>query len=244
MSWCQTRRSTSPTETSPSTSVPSSSPATTSRRRSRLPFVATLTSKRAGVRASTRSSSGSGRARVERSGSPASFWANGSTRRSAASRPSASTAVGRASSCCTSSAAPTTPWVDREGKPAGWRGYLGLGAELGNRACRVDPRGHRVARGASRPDPAPALRHGGRPRPSGQRWKTSTSSRRTPARGEAWHDRRTNPGRRSARPGCRSPMATRSFSTASISRSPKARSSPSSGRTAPARRPWSASCRP
>ena len=43
------------------------------------------------------------------------------------------------------------------------------------------------------------------------------------------------------RPGSARPSATRSCSTASTSRSPRARSSPCSGPTAPARRPWSTS---
>ena len=33
----------------------------------------------------------------------------------------------RASSSSTSSAAPTTRWSTQDGKPAGWRGYLGIG---------------------------------------------------------------------------------------------------------------------
>ena len=58
---------------------------------------------------------------------------------------------------------PDFSMVDAEGKPAGWRGYLGIGnVSYGNVARRVDPRGRRDARGASRADPAAALRQGRR----------------------------------------------------------------------------------
>ena len=80
---CRTRRSTSPRETFPSTSARRSSPATTCPPRSPRLFDATSTSKRDGEKASTRSSSGSGPARAARSGSSASSWVSGTTRRRA-----------------------------------------------------------------------------------------------------------------------------------------------------------------
>ena len=69
--------------------------------------------------------------------------------------------------------------VDQDGKPAGWRGYLGIGnLSYGISAAQADPRGHRVARRASPRDPAAALRHG-RPRSrSSRRSRTSTSDPR------------------------------------------------------------------
>ena len=117
---CRTRRSTSPTETCPSISAPRSLPATTSRPHRR--GAPSLRRGRGGPRerASTRSSCGSARARAARSDSPGSCWASGSTRRPAASRPSASTAAGRASSSSTSSAARTARWsMPRASRPAG-----------------------------------------------------------------------------------------------------------------------------
>ena len=74
---------------------------------------------------------------------------------------------------------PDYTMVDAEGKPAGWRGYLGIGEhQLRERAWRVDPRGRRVRSrsfaSGSRPSSttwSPAL-------PSGPRWKTSTSEPR------------------------------------------------------------------
>ena len=73
----------------------------------------------------------------------------------------------------------TAEWtmVDAEGKPAGWRGYLGIGnVSYGTQAGRVDPRGRRHPRRAPREDPAPAVRHGRRRPPSSRRSRTSTSS--------------------------------------------------------------------
>ena len=50
---------------------------------------------------------------------------------------------------------PDYTMVDAEGKPAGWRGYLGIGnISYGSVARRVDPRGRRDPRGAPRADPA------------------------------------------------------------------------------------------
>ena len=73
--------------------------------------------------------------------------------------------------------------VDDEGKPAGWRGYLGIGdISYGSAPSRGDPRGRRVARGASRPDPAPALRHGRRPGPAARRGRPRHLSRRRTGR--------------------------------------------------------------
>ena len=60
--------------------------------------------------------------------------------------------------------------VDAEGKPAGWRGYLGIGnISYGHHARRVDPRGRRDPRRASPEGPAAALRHGRELRPAAAR---------------------------------------------------------------------------
>ena len=81
---------------------------------------------------------------------------------------------------------PDFTMVDAEGKPAGWRGYLGIGnISYGSIARRVDPRGRRDARRAPRADPAAALRHGRRlgPAARGRRPRHLTSpSRRSPGR--------------------------------------------------------------
>ena len=85
------------------------------------------TSKKAGVRASTRSSSGSGPARVERSGSPASSsgeWLHSSFSRVETFR----VYRGRKGKFVLHiERSPDFTVVDSEGKPAGWRGYLGIG---------------------------------------------------------------------------------------------------------------------
>ena len=79
---------------------------------------------------------------------------------------------------------PDCTMVDAEGKPAGWRGYLGIGnVSYGTTPGRVDARGRRVARGAPRADPAAALRHASPARPSSRPWKTSTSDPRRRHRG-------------------------------------------------------------
>ena len=69
--------------------------------------------------------------------------------------------------------------VDQDGKPAGWRGYLGIGnLSYGIQRRPGEPRGRRVARRASRARPAAALRHG-RPRSrASPRSRTSTSDPR------------------------------------------------------------------
>ena len=148
---CRTRPSTSPMETSRSTSAPRSSPATTSRRRSPLPSAATSTSRRAGARASTRSSSGSDPARAARSASSASSsgeWVNTSSSRVETFRVYRGR-TGKFVLHIERSADYTM--VDAEGKPAGWRGYLGHRQhQLRQHARRVDPRGHRDPRRAPR----------------------------------------------------------------------------------------------
>ena len=241
MSWCRTRRSMSPTETSHSTSAPRSSPATTSRRRSPRPSVAMSTSRRVDARASTRSSSASGLGKgrkVRFTGVLLGEWLNTSSSRVETFRVYRGR-KGKFVLHIERSADYTM--VDAEGKPAGWRGYLGIGnISYGSTPGESTLEVIETLEELREQDPAAALRHGRRLTPSAPRWKTSTSDPRP-------HRRR--PGRcgmtaigsrsRSARPVCASPTASRSSSTASISRSPKARSSPSSGRTAPARRPRS-----
>ena len=112
-------------------------------------------------------------------------------------------------------------------------------------ARRVDPRRHRHARRAPRADPAAALRHGRRLGTAARLSRISTSDPR-PLDAVAWavrHDGGRSPVGDPAPPACASRTASRSSSTASTLRSPKARSSPSSGRTAPARRRRSRSSR-
>ena len=137
----------------PSTDEPSSSPATTSRRRSRPPFVAMSTSRKAGVRASTRSSCESGRARVVSpvTGVLLGEWLNSTFSRVETFR----VYRGRKGKFVLHiERSPDFTAVDREGKPAGWRGYLGLGdISYGDLAGQIDPRGRRVAGGAAQPDP-------------------------------------------------------------------------------------------
>ena len=163
MSPCRTRPSTSPTGTSPSTSAPRSSPATTSRLPSRPPSVATSTSRRVCERGSTRSSCGSGPARAGRSVSPGVLlgkWVNSSFNRVD------SFEVYRSRTgkfVLHVERGPDYTMVDAQGKPAGWRGYLGIGnISYGNSPGESTLEVVADARGASRADPAPALRHGRR----------------------------------------------------------------------------------
>ena len=164
MRTCRTRRSMSPMGTSPSTSAPRSSLATTSRPRSRRRSAATSTSRRAAgegfdeiiVRVGIP-------ARAARSDSSASSSASGSTRRTAASRPSASIAAGPGKYVLHTERSPD--YSDRRR-----RGQAGRLARLSRRRQhqlreqprRVDARGHRDARRAPRADPVAALRHGRR----------------------------------------------------------------------------------
>ena len=246
MPTCRTRRSMSPMETSPSTSARRSSPATTSPPRSPPRSAATSTSRKAGEKGFdeiiVRVGPGKGR-KVRFIGVLLGEWLNTSSSRVETFR----VYRGRTGKFVLHvERSPDFTMVDAEGKPAGWRGYLGIGErQLRDSARRVDPRGRRDARGAPRADPAAALRHGRRLGPAaggrGPRHLTSASRRARPGRcGMTAIER---PRRRSARPGCASRTASRSSSTASTSRSPKARSSRCSGRTAPARRRRSTSCR-
>ncbi len=127
MSWCRTRRSTSPTETSPSTSARRSSPATTSRPRSLLPSVATSTSRRAGEEGFdeiiVRVGPGKGR-KVRFIGVLLGEWVNTSSSRVETFR----VYRGRTGKFVLHiERSPDYTMVDAEGKPAGWRGYLGIG---------------------------------------------------------------------------------------------------------------------
>ena len=124
---CRTRPSMSPMATSSSTSGPRSSPAATSPRRSPARSSATSTSRRASARASTTSSSASASAPAARSGSPASWSASGST---AATKRAEHYRVwrGRTGKYVLHVERQPEWWaVDSEGKPAGWRGHLGIG---------------------------------------------------------------------------------------------------------------------
>ena len=136
--------------------------------------------------------------------------------------------------------------VDDEGKPAGWRGHLGIGnVSYGSTPWRVDPRSRRDAGRAARPHPAqlydmvagtgPAGPRGG-PRHLGLTAITSCAW-------EPGHDGRQRAASRSRSRDFASRMARRSSSMASTSRSRRAPSSPCSDSTVPARRRWSGSCR-
>ena len=100
--------------------------------------------------------------------------------------------------------------VDAEGKPAGWRGYLGHRQhQLRERARRVDPRGRR-RRSTSFASGSRSSSTTWSPLPPSSPWsKTSTSDLgRRLADGEVRHDRDAtdhgdSPGSRSARPGLR-----------------------------------------
>ena len=170
MSRCRTRRSTSPTETSPSTSAPRSSPATTSRPRSPRRSVATSTSRRASERASTRSSSGSGPARAARSASSASSSASGSTRRTSRVETFRVYRGRTGKFVLHVERSADYTMVDAEGKPAGWRGYLGIG----NVSYGITPAESTLEVVESLDelrdrDPAAALRHGRRLGPAAGR---------------------------------------------------------------------------
>ena len=198
------------------------------------------------ARASTRSSFASGPARAARSASSASSSASGSTpRRSRVETYRVyRSRTGKFVLHIERSAEFTM--VDAEGKPAGWRGYLGIGnISYGSTPARVDARGRRVARGAPRADPAAALRHGRRLAPPARGRGPRHLSRGAASRAarEVRHDRRGDPLGDPRPPACASRTARRSSSTASTSRSPRARCSRCSGRTAPARRPPSRSSR-
>ena len=247
MSWCRTRRSTSPTETSPSTSAHRSSPATTSRPRSPLPSVASSTSRRAVEEGFdeiiVRVGPGKGR-KVRFVGVFLGEWVTTSPSRVETFR----VYRGRTGKFVLHiERSPDYPMVDAEGKPAGWRAHLGLdwNVSYGNEAGRVDPRGRRRRSTSSVPaDPRTALRHRGDVRPAACRGRPRhLTFVATPTLGEVRHDRDRAPGRRSTSPGCASHSGSSSSSTASISTSRKGRSSPSSDPTAPARRPWSGSSR-
>ena len=234
------------TETSPSTSAPRSSPATTSRPRSRPPSVATSTSRREarGLRRDHR---------PRRPGQgPQGPLHRRPPRRVAQHARTAATRRFRVYRGRTGKfvlhveRGPDFTMVDAEGKPAGWRGYLGIGnlsygttpaestleviESLDELRERIPPQLYEMV--ADSP-------------PSSRPSRTSTSDRRGRRRaaGRCAHDGRRRPGRPSAPPGSASRTASRSSSTASTSRSPRARSSRSSGRTAPARRRPSTSSR-
>ena len=246
MSRCRTRRSTSPMETSPSTSAHRSSPATTSRRRSPLPSVA-IVDVEEGRRGGLRRDHRSGRARQ---------GPKGPLRRRPPRRVGHHVVQPRRD-------VPRLPRPDGQVRPphrteprlhdGRRRRQAGRLAGLprhrrtsatGRTPAEVDPRGRRDARRAVPADPAAALRHGGDVRPAASRGRPRhLTFVAPPTVGEVRHDGRSGRDRRSTSPGCASRTASRSSSTASISTSPRARSSPSSDRTAPARRPWSRSCR-
>ena len=246
---CRTRRSTSPTETSPSTSAPRSSPEAISRLRSRPRSDATSTSRRAarGLRRDHRP----GRDRHGPQG-PLHRRPPGRVgqlrRRSRVEHFRVYRGrtgkyvlhVERSADC---------RWSTPKGKPAGWRGYLGIGdISYGSVAGGGDPRGRRDRSRSSAT----------RSRPSSTTWspRSPAAGRRGPRhlsarapclvgpRDGASDDRHATPARRDPRrAGCASRTASRSSSTASTSRSPRAPSSPCSDRTAPARRRPSTSSR-
>ena len=126
MPTCRTRPSTSPMGICPSTSGPRSLLAATSRQPSQRPSVAMSTSRKAASRASTRSTVrvGPGRGRKVRfTGVLLGEWANTS--------PSYTTFRvyrGRSGKFVLHiERGPGWTMVNAEGKPAGWRGHLGIG---------------------------------------------------------------------------------------------------------------------
>ncbi len=191
MSSCRTRRSTSPTETFPSTSARRSSRATTSRPRSRRPFDGMSRSRRAGARATTRSSSGSGPGKgrkVRFTGVLLGEWTTSSNGRYETFR----VYRGRTGKYVLHvERSADYSMVNAEGKPAGWRGYLGVGdVSYGNIPGESTLEVVASARGAPRQDPAAALRQcrcvrqaAGRGRP-----RHLTLARSSPTAGEAWRD--------------------------------------------------------
>ena len=127
MSTCRTRPSTSPTETSPSSSARRSWPATTSRPRSRLRSAATSTSRRVGAKGFdeivVRVGLDKGR-KVRFVGILLGEWVNSSFNRVETFR----VYRGRTGKFVLHiERSPDFTMVDAEGKPAGWRGYLGIG---------------------------------------------------------------------------------------------------------------------
>ena len=135
--------------------------------------------------------------------------------------------------------------VDEEGKPAGWRGYLGLGnVSYGSTPAESTLEVVESLDELRPTDPAPALRHGRRlaPGAAGRGPRHLTLGR--PSGGEGSDDHHRPPTGDPRDRAAQVVRHSRSSSTASTSRSPKARSSRSSGRTAPARRRRSTSCRP
>ena len=168
---CRTRPSMSPTETSSSTSGPRSSPAATSRRRSPTRSGATSTSRRA-----SRDGFDDVVVRVGRRHGPQGPVHRrpcrrvAATRRTSAPSTTASGADARASTSSTSSARPDGGSVDAEGKPAGWRGHLGIGdVRYGSGPEGVDARRRRDASTSSATRSRRALRHGRPLRPPADR---------------------------------------------------------------------------
>ena len=194
---CRTRRSTSPTETSPSTSARRSLPATTSRRRSLPRSVATSTSRKAEREGFdeiiVRVGPGKGR-KVRFTGVLLGEWLTTSYSRVETFRVYRGR-TGKFVLHVERSADSTM--VDA-------RGQAGRLARVPRRrqrqlrvnARRVDPRGHRDARGAPRADPAAALRHGRRLGPAAAgRGPRHLILGRAPRSREVRHDGRRVPDR-------------------------------------------------
>ena len=166
-------------ETSPSTSAPRSSPATTSRPPSPLRSVATSTSRRAKREGFdeiiVRVGPGKGR-KVRFIGVLLGEWYTSSHSRVETFR----VYRGRTGKFVLHiEREPDCTMVDAEGKPAGWRGYLGLGnVSYGSTPAESHARGRRDPRRAPRADPAAALRHGRRRAPASRWSRTSTSDPR------------------------------------------------------------------
>ena len=130
---------------------------------------------------------------------------------------------------------PDYTMVDAEGKPAGWRGYLGLGnVSYGSAPAESHARGRRdprrAPRSASHPSSttwSPARTPGA----AGRGPRHLTLGR--PSAGEGSDDHQRRPTRDPRDRAAQVVRHRRSSSTASTSRSPKARCSRCSGRTAP-----------
>ena len=129
-------------------------------------------------KASTRSSSGSGPARAGRSDSSACSSVSGSTRRSAAIETFRVYRGRTGKFVLHIERSPDFTMVNAEGKPAGWRGYLGIGNvsygnSPGESTLEVVGRSRSFASGSRRSSTTWSLA-----RPSSRPWRTSTSDPR------------------------------------------------------------------
>ena len=175
---CRTRRSTSPTGTSRSTSERRSSPAATSPRRSRRRSSRSVDAEEGldegydGHRRPRRPRHGR---KVRFIGALVGEWMDTSKGRQEHFR----VFRGRTGKYVLHVEREPEYWaVDAEGKPAGWRGWLGIGdVRYGEFAQGVHARGPRHARGAPRQGPVASCSRWSPAPPASRPWRTSTSDR-------------------------------------------------------------------